>query len=73
MGTTKRDAAWAAADERCKAVWERHAAGETYTAIAQTLGISSARVRQLSQKWERILSHRARNVSPIANVRAEPI
>lgn len=69
MDTTKLDAAMAKAHERRKSIWERHAQGETYAAIAQALGISEARASELGRKWERA---RLREVAPTANVRAEP-
>lgn len=41
--------------QRSKAVYERHAAGETYSTIAKEMGISNARVAQLGHRWARKL------------------
>lgn len=46
--------------ERHKQIYERHQAGETYTAMATQMGLSSATVRSLAKRWERELTRLSR-------------
>lgn len=39
--------------QRRQKIWERHQAGETYTAMAREMGITPARVRELAEHWAR--------------------
>ncbi len=42
--------------ERHKRVYERRTYGETYVAIAQEMGITPPRARDLAKRWKRELS-----------------
>jgi hypothetical protein len=41
--------------ERHRKAYERHEAGETYREIAEDLGVSTPRARQIAKRWEQEL------------------
>lgn len=59
MVTSRRRPRSVAAWRRRRHIYERHQAGQTYRQIAQELGISPARVRELANAWRRLANRLA--------------
>jgi len=49
--------------QRHKLVYDRHQAGETYTAIAKDLGITPVRTRALASRWQQELDRPAKELN----------